>query len=88
MKKYRIVKQINEVTPYILGEFEEFHKCYMFFLKIIKEEEQKIKDFRSSGFYVVNDFYKNKYSLNKFCIKIKIEKKKGKCWHTLRLQDI
>lgn len=88
MEKYRIVKQKSEATPYILGKFDDFHKCYMFFLKVVKEEQQKVEDFSSCGFYVVNDFYKNKYNLSKFCVKIKIEKRKGKCWHILRLQDI
>lgn len=88
MKKYRIIKQISYGTPYSLGEFDTFHKCYMFFLKIIKQEEENVKNLTSSGFYVLNDFYENKYNLSRFSIKIKIEKKRGKSWYTLRLQDI
>ena len=88
MKKYRIIKQIEYRMPYTLGEFDTFHKCYMFFLKVIKREEENVKNLSSSGYYVVNDFFENKYNLTKFSTKIKIEKKRGKYWYTLRLQDI
>ena len=36
MKKYRIIRQISGGLPYSVKEFEDFHKCYMFFKKIIK----------------------------------------------------
>lgn len=88
MVKYRIVRQIETGNPYILGEFDNFHKCYMFFKKVIKQEEEKVKNLATCGYYVLNDFYKNKYNLTKFSIKIKIEKRKGKYWHILRLEDI
>ena len=60
MKKYRIIKQIEYGMPYTLGEFDTFHKCYMFFLKVIKREEENVKNLSSSGYYVVNDFFENK----------------------------
>jgi len=88
VKKYRIKKQISNGLPFILGEFEDFHKCYMYFLKIIKSENEKVSNFSSCGFYVLNDFYKNKFELNANCIKIKIEKRIRKQWKILRLEDI
>ena len=88
MKKYRIIRQISNGIPYTVEEFDNFHKCYMYFLKMIKEENLKVKQFKSSGFYILNDFYKNEYNLNQNTIKISIEKKKGKGYSILRLQDI
>lgn len=88
MEKYRILKQLNNSTPYTIREFDNFHKCYMYFLKVIKNEEENVRELRSCGFYVLNDFYKNNYILTKDCIKLKIEKKKGKCWRTCSLKDI
>lgn len=88
MKKYRIIKQISGGLPYSVKEFEDFHKCYMFFKKIIKIEDENVRELRSFGYYVVNDFYKNEFQLSKDVVKIKIEKKRGKHWHCLRLQDI
>lgn len=88
MKKYRITKQILSGRAFVVREFEDFHKCYMYFLKMIKEENSKVNDFSSSGFYVLNEFYKNKYELHANSIKIKIEKKIRKEWRILRLEDI
>lgn len=88
MKKYRIIKQISGGLPYSVKEFEDFHKCYMFFKKMIKIEDENVRELRSFGYYVVNDFYKNEFQLSKDVVKIKIEKKRGKYWYCLRLQDI
>lgn len=88
MKKYRIIKQISGGLPYSVKEFEDFHKCYMFFKKIIKIEDENVRELRSFGYYVVNDFYKNEFQLSKDVVNIKIEKKRGKHWYCLRLQDI
>lgn len=88
MNKYRIVRQISFGLPYVLGEFENFHKCYMFFLKTLKHEESSIRELRSIGYYVVNDFYKNQYNLTKDCIKYSLQIRKNGKWVVLRLQDI
>lgn len=88
MKKYRITKQISNGTPFVVNEFDNFHKCYMYFLKIVNLENEKVNNFSSSGFYVLNEFYRNEFALHANCIKIKIEKRTRKEWRILRLQDI
>ena len=55
---------------------------------MIKIEDENVRELRSFGYYVVNDFYKNEFQLSKDVVKIKIEKKRGKYWYCLRLQDI
>lgn len=88
MEKYRILRQINNATPYIIKEFDNFHKCYMYFLKVIKNEDENVRELRSLGYYVLNDFYKNNYILTRECVKLKIEKRIGKSWKTCSLKDI
>ena len=55
---------------------------------MIKIEDENVRELRSFGYYVANDFYKNEFQLSKDVVKIKIEKKRGKHWYCLRLQDI
>lgn len=88
MKKYRITKQISSGIPFTLRDFDDFHKCYMYFLKIVKMEKENVNAMKSSGYYVLNEFYKNEFVLSANCIKLKIEKRSRKEWKILRLQDI
>ena len=88
MKKYRIAKQISSGIPFTLRDFDNFHKCYMYFLKIVKMEKENVNAMKSSGYYVLNEFYKNEFVLSANCIKLKIEKRSRKEWKILRLQDI
>ena len=88
MKKYRITKQISSGIPFTLRDFDDFHKCYIYFLKIVNMEKENVNAMKSSGYYVLNEFYKNEFVLSANCIKLKIEKRSRKEWKILRLQDI
>ena len=52
MKKYRITKQLSNGLPFVVEEFDNFHKCYMYFLKIVKLENEKVNNFSSSGLQI------------------------------------
>lgn len=57
MLEYRIVTQNGTGRPYSLTTYNNFTQCYAQLLALIAERQ----DDYTRGYYVLNDFYDNKY---------------------------
>lgn len=57
MKEYRIMQQIGEGKPFFFFTYHDFNIAYLELLKLIKMHQDDIK----KEYYVLNDFYDNKY---------------------------
>ena len=57
MQEFRIVVQNGSAKPYSLWTFSTFEACYSKLIAFIQYKSSQVKP----EFYVLNDFYENKY---------------------------
>ena len=79
MKEYRIVTQHGNAKPYSLWSFKTYEACYLKLMEIIQSKKSSI----SNEYYVLNDFFENKYLPFGNITKYRIEVREITDWRIL-----